>query len=135
MYCRNCGRKLEDDTKEICADCEAKLNTEPVQDEKIEVVEEVKNESGNENTTTTSSNVVKEPKSRIAAGLLGVFLGTFGIHNFYLGYTGKAVAQLLITVLSCGCLSFVSYIWGFIEGIVILTGEIKVDGQGTPLRD
>lgn len=41
-------------------------------------------------------------KSKIAAGLLGIFLGYFGVHNFYLGYTGKAVAQLLITLLTCG---------------------------------
>lgn len=41
-------------------------------------------------------------KSKMAAGLLGIFLGSFGVHNFYLGYTGKAVAQLLHTVLTCG---------------------------------
>lgn len=37
-------------------------------------------------------------KSKIVAGLLGLFLGTLGVHNFYLGYTGKAVAQLLLTL-------------------------------------
>ena len=38
-------------------------------------------------------------KSKLAAGLLGIFLGCFGVHNFYLGNTGKAVAQLLLTVI------------------------------------
>ena len=71
----------------------------------------------------------------MAAGLLGIFLGAFGVHNFYLGYTGKAVAQLLITILSCGMLSFASAIWGLIEGILLLTGSISVDANGTPLRD
>jgi TM2 domain-containing membrane protein YozV len=37
-------------------------------------------------------------KSRTAYVLLGLFLGGFGIHNFYAGYTGKAIAQLLITL-------------------------------------
>lgn len=37
-------------------------------------------------------------KSKMAAGLLGIFLGGLGVHNFYLGYTGKAVAQLLISL-------------------------------------
>ncbi len=60
------------------------------------------------------------PKSKIVAGLLGIFLGAFGIHNFYLGYTGKGIAQLLITVFSLGILSFISGIWGLIEGILIL---------------
>ena len=34
-------------------------------------------------------------KSKIAAGLLGIFLGVFGVHNFYLGYIKKAVIQLV----------------------------------------
>ncbi len=72
-------------------------------------------------------------KSKIGAGLLGIFLGGLGVHNFYLGYTGKAVAQLLITVLSCFTLSFVSAIWGLIEGILILSGNINVDADGNEL--
>lgn len=76
-----------------------------------------------------------EQKSKIAAGLLGIFLGSLGIHNFYLGYTGKAVAQLLITVLTLGFGSIISGIWGLVEGILILTGSINVDAKGIPLRD
>ena len=74
-------------------------------------------------------------KSKIAAGILGIFLGALGVHNFYLGYTGKAVGQLLISLLSCGILSWVSAIWGIIEGIMILTGSIDVDGYGNKLID
>lgn len=74
-------------------------------------------------------------KSRVAAGVLGILLGSLGIHNFYLGNTGKAVAQLLISVLSCGMLSIVSFIWGLVEGIQILTGSITTDAKGVPLKD
>ena len=73
-------------------------------------------------------------KSKMAAGLLGIFLGCFGVHNFDLGYTTKAVIQLCLTLLSCGILSFVSAIWGFIEGVLLLTGSINVDGNGMPLQ-
>lgn len=75
------------------------------------------------------------PKSKVLAGLLGIILGAFGVHNFYLGYTGKAVAQLLITVLSLGFLSFVSAIWGIIEGILILVSSdnFRTDAKGVPL--
>ena len=147
MYCRNCGRKIEDD-RELCEECEAKLKTETVNNDaqKVEVVEEVvnnnpinDNSSTNSNSANTTSNngarVTTEQKSKLAAGLFGIFLGTFGVHNFYLGFTGKAVAQLLITVLSCGFLSPVSGIWGLIEGILILSGDQKKDASGVPLKD
>lgn len=74
-------------------------------------------------------------KSRIAAGLLGIFLGFFGVHRFYLGYTGIGVAQLLLTVATCGIGYPISHIWGLIEGIMILAGAINIDAQGRPLRD
>ena len=86
-------------------------------------------------TLKTNSNSNAINKSKIAAGLLGILLGCFGAHNFYLGYTGKAVAQLLITVLSCFVLSGVSTIWGLIEGIMILTGSINTDAEGNLLVD
>jgi TM2 domain-containing membrane protein YozV len=79
--------------------------------------------------------VVKAPesgmgKSKMAAGLLGIFLGAYGIHNFYLGYTGKALTQLLVTVLTCGIAGIGMWVWGLVEGILILTGGIDRDAQG-----
>ena len=71
----------------------------------------------------------------MAAGILGILLGALGVHNFYLGFTGKAVAQLLLTLLSCGILSVVSGIWGLVEGNMILTTPGGVDANGVPLRD
>ena len=77
-------------------------------------------------------------KSKVAAGILALLLGAFGIHNFYLGYTGKALFQLLGTFLSCGFLVPLIAIWAFIEGILILVarpGEAPwgVDASGMPL--
>lgn len=74
-------------------------------------------------------------KSKVAAGLLGIFLGCFGVHNFYLGYTGKAVAQLLITLLTCFLASPISSVWGLIEGIMILANSNPVDANGVPLAN
>lgn len=74
-------------------------------------------------------------KSRVAAGVLGILLGAFGVHNFYLGFTGKALAQLLLSVLSCGALAVVSAIWGLVEGILILTDKSYRDASGQFLAD
>ena len=79
-----------------------------------------------------------DQKSKLAAGLLGIFLGSLGVHNFYLGHTGKAVAQLLMTLLSIGLFAPVSALWGFSEGIAILCARPGqppwgVDARGVPL--
>lgn len=71
------------------------------------------------------------PKSRLAAGLLQIFLGYFGVGRFYLGYTGIAVAQLLACIFTCGLAS----LWPLIDGILIITGTPNVDANGVPLRD
>jgi TM2 domain-containing membrane protein YozV len=73
-----------------------------------------------------------EPKSKIAAGLLGIFLGGFGIHRFYLGYTAIGIAQLIVNIVTCG---IVGSLWGFVEGLLILTGAINKDADGVLLRD
>lgn len=117
MFCKYCGKETEN---EVCEECKASHSEET----KVEVVKET-------SSNTTNSNA----KSKMAAGLLGIFLGSLGVHNFYLGYTGKAIAQLLISLLSCGTLSWASAIWGLIEGILILTGSINTDGNGNPLVD
>lgn len=71
-------------------------------------------------------------KSKLAAGLLGIFLGGIGVHRFYLGYTTIGVVQILVTFVTCG----VGALWGFIEGILIIAGTtITTDAQGRTLKD
>lgn len=120
-FCTNCGQSLAEGSNN-CPNCGAPVNNGNNM-----------NNNGNYNNVNTNSSGTQ--KSKIAAGLLGIFLGSLGVHNFYLGNIGKAVAQLLISVLSCGALSLVSGIWGLIEGIMILTGSINVDGKGQPLGE
>jgi TM2 domain-containing membrane protein YozV len=58
-------------------------------------------------------------KSRTTYIVLGIFLGAFGVHNFYAGYTGRAVGQLCLTVLTLGYLGIVSWIWAIIEICIV----------------
>lgn len=69
--------------------------------------------------------VTGPPKSKVAGGLLGIFLGAFGAHRFYLGYSGIGVTMLLLTLLSLGFLAPFIMLWGLIEGIVILCGGMR----------
>ena len=58
---------------------------------------------------------------KILAGLLGIFLGAFGIHKFVLGYQKEGIIMLVITVVTCGFGATVTSIIGLIEGIMYIT--------------
>jgi len=66
-----------------------------------------------------------ERKSKIAAGLLAIFLGSLGIHKFYLGFTKPGIIYLCISVIG-GIITFgiVTGVMGtiaLVEGILYLT--------------
>ena len=74
---------------------------------------------------------------KLIAGLLGIFLGGLGVHRFYLGYTMIGIIQLVLClagILTCGITSIAAYIWGLVEGIMIIAGAgITKDAKGEPL--
>jgi TM2 domain-containing membrane protein YozV len=74
-----------------------------------------------------------QAKSKVAAGLLGIFLGGFGVHRFYLGFTKIGIIQIVVTIITCG----IGHLWGFVEGILYLVGSngYTTDATGRPLRD
>ncbi|MFF8094230.1 TM2 domain-containing protein [Streptomyces sp. NPDC016675] len=65
-------------------------------------------------------------KSKIVAGILQLFLGSFGIGRFYVGNVGMGIAQLL----TCGGLGF----WALVDGIIYLVSNDRTDAQGRILR-
>lgn len=131
MFCRNCGKEMEPNAAycvgcgvaagqgiKYCPVCGAETHEQAVVC--------VKCGAG----LNSGVRAVPGRKSRLAAGLLGIFLGGWGVHNFYLGYIGKAVAQIVLSF----CFG-IGAIWGLIEGIMILAGSINTDAQGNPLAD
>jgi TM2 domain-containing membrane protein YozV len=72
------------------------------------------------------------PKQMLVGILLALFVGTLGIHNFYLGHTGRGIAQLLITVLTFGIGALITWPWSLIELIMMATGSLH-DADGRPL--
>ena len=116
LYCPNCGNSTLPEAV-VCVKCGCKL-----------MYTNYYQPPGSQGSVSS--------KSKIAAGLLGIFLGAFGVHNFYLGYTNKAVVQLVLGILTfftCGLTGFVSGIWGFVEGIILLASSNATDANGYPL--
>ncbi len=58
-------------------------------------------------------------KNRLAAFLLCLFLGTIGIHRFYVGKIGTGILMI------CLCWTGISTIWAIIDLIFILCGLFK----------
>lgn len=54
-------------------------------------------------------------KSYVIYGLLGVFIGGIGIHNFYAGQTKKGIIKVLMAITLVGALP--SSLWGLFEGL------------------
>ncbi len=97
------------------------------------------NNSGVVGEVVTQSTM--SDKSKVAAALLSFFLGTLGIHRFYLGRVGSGAVMLICTVLGWltagiiigfGLIAIVS-IWNLIDFIRILCNNL-VDAQGRKLR-
>lgn len=123
MYCRNCKNQLGEDAA-ICMQCGVPVgkgkNYCPVCGEQThpEAVMCVK----------CGSSFIKEEapaepvgaKSAMVAGILGIFLGALGVHNFYLGYTKKAVVQLLLSIFS------IFFAMLYVAGIVGFTFEWEI---------
>ncbi|MDO4442263.1 MAG: NINE protein [Slackia sp.] len=67
---------------------------------------------------------VVRTKDHVAAALLGIFLGAFGIHKFYLGYNTAGFIMLGVSILggllSLGLATGVIWLIGLIEGIIYL---------------
>ncbi len=120
-FCSSCGTSLNDDAK-FCPSCGAQIGQSTSNNFA---------QSAPQMNSNNTSSYQTGAKSKMVAGLLGIFLGAWGIHNFYLGYSGKAILQIVLTIVTCG----VAGIWGFIEGILILCGNINTDANGNTLID
>lgn len=105
MFCKNCGQEIADNAA-VCVNCGVATQTAPV----------------------VSS------KNKVVAGVLGLLLGTLGIHNFYLGYKNKGLIQLLVSLLLSWTFvaPIVIWVWTIVESIQIFMGKID-DADGNPL--
>ncbi|MCX7096854.1 MAG: TM2 domain-containing protein [Methylococcales bacterium] len=72
----------------------------------------------------------KAVKYKYVAAALALFLGFTGLHRLYLGFYWLALAQLAFTAATVGF----GAVWGFVEFVLIITGNINKDAKGRPLK-
>lgn len=102
MYCSRCG-KLIDDIAIVCPNCGcATQNYQP-------------NYRGRQRMQDCS------PKNRLVAMLLCIFLGTLGIHRFYVGKVGTGVIWLF----TMGCFGI-----GWIVDVILIACGAFSDSAG-----
>lgn len=124
MFCKKCGAQLEDSAN-VCPACgepTTAAQPEQTQQSSPQVPPIIIN---NVNNNTNSAGMAYPYKSKIVAAVLCFFLGTFGIHRFYVGKIGTGIIWL-ITLGLCG-------IGTLIDFILILVGSFR-DKAGFPLK-
>ncbi len=114
MFCQRCGGQIPDNAV-VCMYCRMPVAKPVVYNQPM--------------YNQPMYNPVIVPKSRVGYILLGLFLGGLGVHNFYAGYTGRAIAQLLITLLA-GWL--VLPLLGVFIWIIVEVCTVSADAQGVP---
>lgn len=99
-FCHNCGQATQPGAS-ICTSCGFALNT-----------------------------FNGEQKSKLVACLLAFFIGSLGIHDFYLGYTKYGIIKIILTC----CTGVGGSIWALIDLIRLLTGSLHTDANGNELK-
>jgi TM2 domain-containing membrane protein YozV len=104
VYCYECGKKLSSDAV-CCPFCGAP----------------------NKQSKTSGAS----DKNALVALLLAILIGPLGIHRFYAGKTGSAIAMLIISLTIVGLI--VTSIWALVDIITIAFGSFT-DAKGKKLK-
>ena len=115
-YCTKCGA-TNDENAQYCVSCQAPLSQvggsgyQPIQP----------NYPPGQMVDWKAQGADK----KILAGILGIVLGSLGVHKFVLGYTTEGlimlIASLVLTTVTCGIAWPIFWIVGIVEGVIYLT--------------
>lgn len=161
MFCPKCGKEINDQST-FCMHCGFKINSQPTDFSRyndmpqpehapsfkyadVELApsndrfkNQVLDKMDNINDSVATGPI--SPKSKTAAGLLAIFLGLLGIHDFYVGKTLMGVIHIVILFLtfSLGFWSLLFFgriiflgllIWNVIDAVIFFSGKGS-DGYG-----
>jgi TM2 domain-containing membrane protein YozV len=123
MHCTNCGNEVAAKAvacikcgvppraeKKFCYNCGEKVNPQQAMCLKCGVA--LKGGGGGASSTGS--------KTKLVAGLLAIFVGTFGVHKFYHGSWGFGLVFIGFGVLTCGWGWLATWVAGLVEGIMYL---------------
>lgn len=114
MYCKNCGAYISDHSA-FCPRCGAAISghfqSNGFQEPQIKIIHEYR--------------PMVSRKSRLAALLLALFLGGFGIHRFYVGKVGTG----LLWLFTGGLLGF-----GWLVDVILIACGAFRDHYGLALE-
>lgn len=133
MYCKNCGKEINEnafacmgcgfakgDGNKYCANCGTEINPGAVICTSCGAAVQA---------AKTAAGV--DQKSKWVAVLLCFFLGSFGIHDFYLGYNKYGIIKIVLTC----CTGVGGSIWALVDFIRLLVDSINADANGVPLKN
>ena len=133
MFCKNCGSEINENAvaymscgfakgtgEKFCSNCGKEINPGAV----------ICTNCGASVKATTTVVASGEQKSKLVAVLLAFFLGSIGIHDFYLGYNKYGVIKIVLTC----CTGVGGGIWALVDFIRLLTGSLNTDANGIELK-
>jgi TM2 domain-containing membrane protein YozV len=109
--CKNCHREISKFDSDVCPFCGT---PHPIDDN-------YKTKDMTQFVDPVSGDYkLYKSKSKLAAGLLCVFLGEFGAHSFYLGFWKRGLVELLSTAILLGGVGSLLFfaaslgVWGYL---------------------
>ncbi len=131
IKCNSCGAFI-DASRTTCPNCGRPVNAGTTPPPPYPGAQQTYNPYGPKNNYTPQGNFSPaflandafaagpSGSSRGVAALLALFLGSMGVHYFYLGKTTAGIVMLACTLLSCGILGSVTGVLGLAQGIYML---------------
>jgi len=123
IQCPECGKMISDKATD-CPQCGAPIsakNQEQSSQQREGQQPRYQQFSSNQQHNDDAFTAGPSGKTRGVAALLAFFLGTLGIHYFYLGKSTAGIVFLIASLISCGTLATVTAILSIISGIKMLT--------------
>ena len=127
MFCKNCRNQLIDGSK-FCPKCGQKIDGD-VEKKTESISQNPFAEPGQKYDMVDDGE--KSPKDSCVAGLLSLFFGPLGIHDFYCGKSKNGIIKLILSITVF--FSFIPAIWNIVDLFHIGTGKY-VDGDNLPLK-